>query len=114
MGDLQDYADSLGHLAPASQARKLAALKSLFSFAHNPVSFTVTAPELAGRTLTDLFGGARFPSFDAEGRVTFTLGTQTFFWLKVGEPVQPVLPSVPTTTSAIPTIRPTGATGPIA
>jgi maltose alpha-D-glucosyltransferase/alpha-amylase len=86
----------------------------LFSFAHNPVSFTVTAPELAGRTLTDLFGGARFPSFDEEGKVTFTLGTQTFFWLRVGDPVQPALPAVPTTTTAIPVIRPTGATGPIA
>ena len=34
LGHLQAYAATLGHLAPASQARKLAALKSLFGFAH--------------------------------------------------------------------------------
>jgi maltose alpha-D-glucosyltransferase / alpha-amylase len=70
----------------------------LFSFAQNPISFTVTAPELAGAPLTDLFGGGSFPSFDAEGRVTITMGTQTFFWLHVGS-VEP-----PTTTSAIPVV----------
>ena len=68
----------------------------VFNFSHNPVSFTVTAPELAGRPLSDLFGGARFPTFDEEGRATFTLGTQTFFWLKVGDrPVQPATPALP-------------------
>jgi maltose alpha-D-glucosyltransferase/alpha-amylase len=87
---LRSYAGS-GSMSMGDHAEDVLCL---FSFAHNPVSFTVTAPELAGRTLTDLFGGARFPSFDAEGKVTFTLGTQTFFWLKVGEPVaQPVAPA---------------------
>jgi Fe2+ or Zn2+ uptake regulation protein len=45
----------------------------VFSFAHNPSAVTVTAPHLAGRTLFDLFGGAQFPSFDDEGKVTITL-----------------------------------------
>ncbi|RKR74182.1 maltose alpha-D-glucosyltransferase [Frondihabitans australicus] len=57
----------------------------VFSFAHNPASVTVTAPQFAGRGLTDLFGGGSFPAFDAEGRVTITLGTQAFYWLKVGD-----------------------------
>jgi integrase/recombinase XerD len=34
LGDLQSYADTLVDLAPASQSRALAALKSLFAFAH--------------------------------------------------------------------------------
>jgi maltose alpha-D-glucosyltransferase/alpha-amylase len=72
----------------------------VFSFSHNPIGFTITAPELAGATLTDLFGGARFPQFDEHGQVTMTLGTQSFYWLKVGRP------EVPTTTSAIPIILP--------
>ena len=38
-------------------------------------------------TLTDLFGGSRFPSFDAEGKVTITLGTQSFYWLRVAQPI---------------------------
>ena len=53
--------------------------------------------------LTDLFGGSRFPSFDAEGRVTITLGTQSFYWLRVA---QPVAEEVPVNTTAIPIILP--------
>lgn len=34
LGHLQAYAHSIEHLAPASRARKLASLKSLFGFAH--------------------------------------------------------------------------------
>ncbi|MCZ7571211.1 MAG: phage integrase N-terminal SAM-like domain-containing protein [Ardenticatenaceae bacterium] len=34
LADLQAFADSLTHLAPASQARTLSAIKSLFTFAH--------------------------------------------------------------------------------
>jgi integrase/recombinase XerD len=34
LGDLQAYADSLSDLAPASRARLLASVKSLFAFAH--------------------------------------------------------------------------------
>lgn len=34
LGDLHAYADSLAHLAPASQASRLGAIKSLFSFGH--------------------------------------------------------------------------------
>ena len=48
-----------------------------------------TAPELAGRALTDLFGGGEFPTFDDEGTVTLTLGTQSFYWLHIAEPADP-------------------------
>jgi Site-specific recombinase XerD len=34
LGDLQDFADSLGELAPASRGRILSAIKSLLSFGH--------------------------------------------------------------------------------
>ncbi len=33
LGDVQQYSDSLGHLKPRSQMRKLASIKSLFTFA---------------------------------------------------------------------------------
>ena len=55
----------------------------VFSFAHNPVSVTLEAPELAGRTLYDLFGGAEFPTVAEDGRFTLTLGTQNFYWLHI-------------------------------
>jgi maltose alpha-D-glucosyltransferase/alpha-amylase len=56
----------------------------VFSFAHNPTSVTISAPQYAGRPLFDLFGGGEFPSFDEDGAVTLTLGTQAFYWLHVG------------------------------
>jgi maltose alpha-D-glucosyltransferase / alpha-amylase len=56
----------------------------VFSFAHNPTTVTISAPEYAGRPLYDLFGGGSFPSFDEHGDVTLTLGTQAFYWLHVG------------------------------
>ena len=59
----------------------------VFSFATNPTSVTVSAPEFAGRPLYDLFGGGTFPSFDEAGNVTLTMGTQSFYWLHVGAPV---------------------------
>ncbi|AMM20827.1 trehalose synthase [Frondihabitans sp. PAMC 28766] len=68
----------------------------VFSFAHNPASVTIEAPQFAGRTLTDLFGGGTFPAFDSDGRVTLTMGTQAFFWLRLGD--------APTPTVAMPVI----------
>lgn len=55
----------------------------VFSFAHNPISVTLDAPELAGRTLYDMFGGAEFPTVAEDGRFTLTLGTQNFYWLHI-------------------------------
>jgi maltose alpha-D-glucosyltransferase/alpha-amylase len=58
----------------------------VFSFAHNPVSVTIDAPQFAGSTLFDLFGGGRFPTIAEDGRFTLTLGTQSFFWLHIERP----------------------------
>jgi maltose alpha-D-glucosyltransferase/alpha-amylase len=58
----------------------------VFSFAHNPVSATITAEQFAGSALFDLFGGSEFPSFNDDGSLTLTLGTQSFYWLHVGTP----------------------------
>ncbi|MFE4469214.1 maltose alpha-D-glucosyltransferase [Leifsonia sp. NPDC056824] len=60
----------------------------VFSFAHNPVSVTLEAPEFAGSALYDLFGGAEFPTVAEDGRFTLTLGTQNFYWLHI-EPPRP-------------------------
>ncbi len=69
----------------------------VFSFAHNPVSVRVSAPDLASRGLFDLFGGGEFPAFDADGEITLTLATQSFYWLHVGDVRQPpvVAPAAP-------------------
>jgi maltose alpha-D-glucosyltransferase/alpha-amylase len=58
----------------------------VFSFAHNPVSVTIDAPQFAGSALFDLFGGGRFPTIAEDGRFTLTLGTQSFFWLHIERP----------------------------
>ena len=56
----------------------------VFSFSHNPVAFRIEDPSLAGLRLYDIFGGSVFPSFDAEGQLTLTLGAQSFYWLHCG------------------------------
>jgi len=56
----------------------------VFSFAHNPVSVTITDPQNPGEVLYDLFGGGEFPSIGEDGSLTLTLGTQSFYWLHVG------------------------------
>jgi maltose alpha-D-glucosyltransferase/alpha-amylase len=56
----------------------------VFSFAHNPVSFKIDDPELAGTRLYDIFGGSVFPTFDDDGSLTLTLGAQSFYWLHCG------------------------------
>jgi len=55
----------------------------VFSFSHNPVSVNLDAPQFAGATLYDLFGGAQFPTVAEDGRFSLTLGTQSFYWLHV-------------------------------
>jgi len=77
---LREYEGSGSHFGASAER-----ILCVFSFAHNPVSVTVNAPELAGSPLYDLFGGAEFPSFDENGDVTFTMGTQNFFWLHAGD-----------------------------
>jgi len=60
----------------------------VFSFSHNPVSVTLDVEGYAGSTLYDLFGGGQFPSIGEDGALTLTLGTQSFYWLHVGESVR--------------------------
>jgi maltose alpha-D-glucosyltransferase/alpha-amylase len=46
----------------------------------------VSVPELAGRPLTDVFGGARLGEVGADGDARFTLGSRDFYWVEVGAP----------------------------
>lgn len=49
-----------------------------------PQATTVQLPErFAGRELADLFGGSGFPWVAPDGRVTITLGSRDFFWLRL-------------------------------
>jgi maltose alpha-D-glucosyltransferase/alpha-amylase len=57
----------------------------VFSFAHNPVSVEINTKDLEGSTLFDLFGGSQFPTVGDDGKLTLTLGTQSFYWLHVGD-----------------------------
>lgn len=58
----------------------------VFNFAHNPISVEVTMPGFEDARLADLFGGQKFPRVDENGKVTLTVGTQAFYWLKVTKP----------------------------
>ncbi|RXR26629.1 maltose alpha-D-glucosyltransferase [Oerskovia turbata] len=44
---------------------------------------TIHLPEHAGATLTDVFGGAAFPSVGEDGDVVMTWGSRDFYWLTV-------------------------------
>lgn len=44
---------------------------------------TIHLPEHAGATLTDVFGGAPFPSVGEDGDVVMTWGARDFYWLTV-------------------------------
>ncbi len=57
----------------------------VFSFAHNPVSVEIEVDGYAGSTTFDLFGGGEFPVVRDDGTITLTLGTQSFYWLHLGD-----------------------------
>ena len=60
-------------------------LLCVFSFAHNPVGVTVKLPaDCGGQSAQDVFGGSSFPSPDADGAMTLTLGSHGFYWLSIG------------------------------
>lgn len=77
---VREYRGTGTHLGDAPER-----ILCVFSFAHNPVSARISATGLEGAELHDLFGGAPFPTVGDDGSVTLTMGTQSFFWLHVGQ-----------------------------
>lgn len=77
---VREYEGSGGQLGDPSER-----ILCVFSFAHNPVSVTIDLPGFEGRALSDLFGGSAFPAIGDDGRLTLTLGSQSFYWLHVGD-----------------------------
>jgi maltose alpha-D-glucosyltransferase/alpha-amylase len=57
----------------------------VFSFGHNPVSADIKVEGYAGATTFDLFGGSQFPDVGEDGTLSLTLGTQSFYWLHLGD-----------------------------
>jgi len=49
-------------------------------------SSVVRVPGRAGWSLTDLFGGARFPDVGPDGTVMMTWGSRDFYWLLLTPP----------------------------
>jgi maltose alpha-D-glucosyltransferase/alpha-amylase len=49
------------------------------------VSVEINTEDLGGSTMFDLFGGSQFPTVGEDGTLTLTLGTQSFYWLHVGD-----------------------------
>ena len=60
------------------------AILCVFSFAHNPTSVNLVLPEdLRQESVSDLFGGAAFPTPGPRGELSLTLGSHGFYWLAV-------------------------------
>jgi maltose alpha-D-glucosyltransferase / alpha-amylase len=55
----------------------------VFNLSQHPVATSVKLPEYADRGLRDCFGGTPFPAFGDDGKLTLTLGSHDFFWLRV-------------------------------
>lgn len=53
------------------------------NLASTPQAVTLTVPEHAGSRIVDLFGGSGFPAVGEDGRVTLTMGSRDFFWLRL-------------------------------
>jgi maltose alpha-D-glucosyltransferase/alpha-amylase len=49
-------------------------------------SATISLPGFEGWTITDMFGGGRFPAVSADGTVTMTWGSREFYWLMLTPP----------------------------
>ena len=77
---VRDYAGSGQQFGDAPER-----ILCVFSFSHNPAAVRIRMPEEdAGVPVYDLFGGGDFPSVDADGTLTLTLATQSFYWLHIG------------------------------
>ena len=57
----------------------------VFSFAHNPVAVTLDLEGWHGFAMSDVFGGGEFPRVGDDARVTLTVGSQGFYWLRLGD-----------------------------
>jgi maltose alpha-D-glucosyltransferase/alpha-amylase len=79
---VRTYEGSGTHLGDAPEQ-----VLCVFSFAHNPVAVHIQLPDQAGGRLVDLFGGGEFPTIADDGSLTLTLGTQSFYWLQIGQSV---------------------------
>ncbi|OMH23492.1 maltose alpha-D-glucosyltransferase [Tersicoccus phoenicis] len=78
-------------------------LLCVFNLAQNPSSAVLNVPRFAGRGLRDVFGGTPFPPIGDDGRITVTLGSHDFFWLRMRSPYSnPASPA----TQALPVIPP--------
>ena len=53
------------------------------NLAHTPQAARLRLPSHGGARIVDLFGGAGFPDVPADGRLTLSLGSRYFFWLRL-------------------------------
>ena len=53
------------------------------NLASTPQAATLQLPGIGGARISDLFGGAGFPSVPADGNLTLSLGSRDFFWLRL-------------------------------
>ncbi len=58
----------------------------LANMSGTPQACTIDLSDHSGRGLRDLFGGSGFPAVGEDGRLTVTLGSRDFFWLRIETP----------------------------
>ncbi|WP_380168780.1 maltose alpha-D-glucosyltransferase [Jannaschia sp. R86511] len=77
----------LDHDTPGGEHEDPETVLAVHNLASSPQAVTLTVPGHAGARVVDLFGGNGFPDVGADGRITLTLGSRDFFWLRLVDPV---------------------------
>ncbi len=76
----------LDHDTPGGEHEDPETVLAVHNLASSPQAVTLTVPTHAGATVLDLFGGNGFPDVGPDGRLTLTLGSRDFFWLRLVAP----------------------------
>jgi maltose alpha-D-glucosyltransferase/alpha-amylase len=59
-------------------------LLCVYSFAHQPLSVTLSLPEsFRANKVIEIMGGGSFPAPDEKGELVLTLPPQSFYWLSL-------------------------------
>jgi maltose alpha-D-glucosyltransferase/alpha-amylase len=77
----------LDRTVPGGEHEEPETVLCVHNLGSTPQAVTLSVPGHAGAKVVDLFGGQGFPPVGADGRLTLTMGSRDFFWLRLVDPV---------------------------
>jgi maltose alpha-D-glucosyltransferase/alpha-amylase len=76
----------LDRTVPGGEHEEPETVLCVHNLGSTPQAVTLSVPGHAGAKVVDLFGGQGFPPVGADGRLTLTMGSRDFFWLRLVDP----------------------------